>query len=306
MNIVNIILGKLMIDYLGLEALHTIITMQSFQMAADKLHITQSAISQRLKNLEAYYGEPLLIRSQPYVPTKLGEYLLGHYKRVDHLESELVTKISNKQKTPMVSIAVSRDTLETWFMDILNKAAMLTDTRLEIFADDQELTINYLKKGFVNTCLTTHSQAISGCHSEFLGYMDYVLVASPEFQKKYFSNNQHKKNLLEAPAVIFDSNDQLHDKYLAKYFDIKAEHRNYHIIPSVAGFRNFALNSYAYALIPKVDIEKELKQKRLINLFPQKIWEMPVYWHGWSIASKSYKRFNELVIAQAKMRLRNK
>ena len=103
---------------------------------------------------------------------------------------------------------------------------------------------------------------------------------------------------------MFDAKDNLHTKYLAHFFNLDDKDLHYHVVPSVAGFRQFALNGYAYAMIPHIDIMPELKQKKLINLFPDKIWEMPVYWHSWAIESKSYKIFNELVIKIAKSILR--
>lgn len=81
---------------------------------------------------------------------------------------------------------------------------------------------------------------------------------------------------------------------------------NHHVVPSVAGFAQCALKGYAYALIPAIDIEKELQQQKLINLFPDKIWHMPVYWHSWAIENKSYKTFNDLVLKVARNVLRYK
>lgn len=107
-------------DYKAIAALQAVIETQSFEAAATKLFITQSAISQRIKTLENNYGEPLLIRTLPYLPTKLGEALLGHYKRITLLEEALHTQLSSKSQTQRISIAVSRDILETWFMSVIS------------------------------------------------------------------------------------------------------------------------------------------------------------------------------------------
>ena len=47
-----------MLDYHGIEALYEVLKAQSFEKAALNLHITQSAVSQRIKNLESFHGEP--------------------------------------------------------------------------------------------------------------------------------------------------------------------------------------------------------------------------------------------------------
>ena len=74
------------LDYKGLEALHNVIQQQSFEQAAEKLHISQPSISQRLRHIEKQYETPLLICSHPYRPMPLGERLLAHFQKVKTLE----------------------------------------------------------------------------------------------------------------------------------------------------------------------------------------------------------------------------
>ncbi len=289
-----------MIDYKAIAALQAIIETQSFESAADKLFITQSAISQRIKSLESYHGEPLLIRALPYRATKLGESLLGHYNRVRILEQSLKTQRANN---PMqrIAVAVSRDNLETWFMSVILQLKKISPMTIEIIADDQEYTLEYLRKGIVSACASTAKNAISGCKSEWIGNFDYVLAATPEFKKKYFANKKSiQENLLTAPTIIFDNKDDLHKNYLKNSFGITEPLTNYHVVPSVDGFRELTLAGYAYALIPEIDIQQDLKQKKLINLFPDKICHMPLYWHTWTVDTELYNQFNELVVKTAK------
>ena len=173
---------------------------------------------------------------------------------------------------------------------------LLPSVLLEIIADDQERTLTYLQNGLVAACASTVAKASPGYKADFLGYLDYVLVASPQFKKKYFSSEKSaKKNLLQAPAIIFDIKDNLHAKYLKHFFHMDDDMTTYHVVPSVEGFRQFVLNGYAYALIPYIDIIDDIKHKKLINLYPDKIWKMPVYWHSWEVESRIYKQFNHLV-----------
>src|SRR5688572_5041658 len=102
-----------MIDYRGIEALHAVQELQSFEAAARKLRITQSAVSQRIKALETYYGEPVLIRTPPFRATKLGGQLIGHYKRICLLEDSLNQELRANTEAPQIAIAINRDSLET-------------------------------------------------------------------------------------------------------------------------------------------------------------------------------------------------
>lgn len=292
------------LDYRGIEALYTVQELQSFEAAAQKLHITQSAISQRIKGLETFYGKPVLTRTLPYQPTELGQQLIGHFTRLCLLEKDLQQQIGKMAQTPRISIAVNRDSLETWFLDLVEETEIVRNVSLEIVADDQELTLDYLKNGLVSACLSTSEREIQGGRAQFLGDMEYILVASPSFIKKYFSKGNAKENLRNAPAIKFDQNDRLHERYLEKFFDLDGRELNYHVIPSVDGFRKFTLLGYGYALIPKIDIVNELKENRLLQIHNDKTWKVPLYWHYWAIESKFYQKFNADVTKWAIGRLK--
>ena len=55
-----------------MQALEAVYKEAGFQRAADKLFITQSAISQRIRAFENSVGQPLLIRTTPPTLTNLG------------------------------------------------------------------------------------------------------------------------------------------------------------------------------------------------------------------------------------------
>ena len=61
-----------MLDYAGLEALAAVVREGSFERAARKLHITPSAVSQRIKLLEERVGQVLVLRGQPCTGTEAG------------------------------------------------------------------------------------------------------------------------------------------------------------------------------------------------------------------------------------------
>lgn len=293
-----------MLDYKGIEALYTVQELQSFEAAAKKLHITQSAISQRIKSLEIYYGEPLLIRTLPYRLTPLGKQLTSYFKRVCLLEEDFEKQLKKTSELCSISIALNRDSLETWFLELIENTEIFKDVLLNVIADDQELTLDYLKNGLVSACLSTSEKEILGGKMHFLGNMNYILVASPSFAKKYFSKGSPKECLSHAPMMKFDQHDQLNERYLEKFFGLNGKDLPCHTLPSVKGFKKFALLGYAYGLIPKIDVLEELKKKQLIQLYDDKTWKIPLYWHYWAIESEFYKKFNADIIHYASKALK--
>ncbi len=66
-------------DYRTLQALDAVIRERGFERAAQKLCITQSAVSQRIKQLENMFGQPLLVRTVPPRPTEQGQNCWRYY-----------------------------------------------------------------------------------------------------------------------------------------------------------------------------------------------------------------------------------
>eukprot|EP01035_Chromulina_nebulosa_P057399 gene57399-78639_t len=78
-----------MLDYAALNALAAVVREGSFERAARALHVTPSAVSQRIRQLEERTGGALLVRGQPCVATEAGLQLCRHVERVGMLEHEL-------------------------------------------------------------------------------------------------------------------------------------------------------------------------------------------------------------------------
>ena len=72
-----------MIELRGIETFYWVATLGGFRLAADKLHTSQPAISQRIAQLEAGLGTRLLDRDTRGVRlTVKGQALLAHAERM--------------------------------------------------------------------------------------------------------------------------------------------------------------------------------------------------------------------------------
>jgi DNA-binding transcriptional LysR family regulator len=92
-------LGKLVVMNLNssqLEAFFTIAKVLNFTRAAELLHVTQSALSQRIAKLEAELETTLFIRDRSALRlTEAGEQLLRFCQLNSQAESELLSKLKN-------------------------------------------------------------------------------------------------------------------------------------------------------------------------------------------------------------------
>lgn len=108
-----------MLDYAALSALAAVVREGSFERAARVLHVTPSAVSQRVRLLEERIGCALVVRGQPCLPTETGRRLCQHIDRVHLLEQELHDTLPGLVPEGVarvtVPIAVNADSLITWF-----------------------------------------------------------------------------------------------------------------------------------------------------------------------------------------------
>ncbi|MBA2655409.1 MAG: ArgP/LysG family DNA-binding transcriptional regulator [Tatlockia sp.] len=288
------------IEQRGLEALDAVIQTQSFAVAAKQLFITQPAVTTRIKQLENQFGQPLLIRSKPYKATAFGEKLLSLLRRTRLLEDHFLQEIKHELPTRL-SIALNRDSLETWFIHLLNKLKLLENIHIDIITDDQERTIDYFRQGSVSTCISSYDKPLPSCECVLLGSMDYLLVARPSFVERHFNNKKTlAENLTKAAVIIFDNRDRLPEQYFNYFFKKPFVLRHFHKVPSVQGYKQFVLQGFGYGLIPHLDIIEELAAGELIEISPEKRWLMPLYWHYWQLPATDYQYFIETVKQEAK------
>jgi len=177
-----------MFDYKLIEAMATVYNEGGFDKAARSLHLTQSAVSQRVKLLEDQAGQILLVRSTPPEVTPAGQRLLRHYVKVKKLEDDLLDdfSIGDAKRFASLAIGVNADSLATWFPQAMGSFLENERVTLDIRTDDQEQTHRMLKDGEVVGCISSRQQPMQGCRASYLGKMDYHLFAAPAFAAKWF------------------------------------------------------------------------------------------------------------------------
>ena len=79
-----------MLDSRKGEALLAVIDSGSFEQAAVRLHLTPSAVSQRVSAMESELGMPLIIRSKPCRATAAGQRRVQYLRRARLLEDEFL------------------------------------------------------------------------------------------------------------------------------------------------------------------------------------------------------------------------
>jgi LysR family transcriptional regulator (chromosome initiation inhibitor) len=109
------------LDTHQLAAFAAVIREGSFERASRALHVTASAVSQRIKQLEEQVGQVLVVRRTPCVPTRAGEVLYRHALQVALLEADVLAGMEAPDAGPAaapttITVAVNADSLATWLV----------------------------------------------------------------------------------------------------------------------------------------------------------------------------------------------
>ena len=109
------------LDPAALDCLAALADEQGFERAAQRLSITQSAVSQRLRTLEAQVGQPLVVRSRPLRLTEAGKVLLRFARQLQALRVDVARELGERvAPQSRLAIAVNADSLATWVLPALD------------------------------------------------------------------------------------------------------------------------------------------------------------------------------------------
>lgn len=295
-----------MIDYKLLEALAMVITEGGFDKAAKKLFITQSAVSQRVKQLEDQHGVVLLQRTTPPQPTRAGVELLIHYRQVRQLESDLLAQQSLEEDKGFKSLAIgiNADSLNTWFFHVVHPLLKEKQIVLDLHVDDQEQTHKLMQQGKVWGCISTREQPLQGCKVTPLGAVRYGIFSTADFHATWFKEGLTEENLLKAPMARFNTKDDLNQAMFLLITGKELLQTPTFYLPSTHIYAEFVEAGLCYGILPEQQSGPLVQEQKIINLSPEHYLDIQLYWHCWNLKSTLMEQFSTSFIKLAQQTLR--
>ena len=280
-------------DPAALECLAAIVEEGGFERAAQRLNVTQSAVSQRLRALEAQVGSVLIVRSRPLRPTSAGQLLLKHTKQMRLLRADLERDLQElapsapggTREDERISIAINADSIATWAMGALHDLVRQR-LPLEIIVDDQDFTQEWLRSGQVLGCVTTLKQALRGCKMVPLGAMPYVAVASAAFAQQYLPQGLTPHNFREVSFLSFNRKDDMASEFVARAFGLKRVALNHLFVPSAEGQMRAVAAGWAVGVVPELLARGALADASMVDLAPGRALSIELSWHCWNLESE--------------------
>lgn len=280
------------VDSQQLAAFAAVIEQGSFDAAAARLHVTPSAISQRIKALEQRVGQVLVVREKPATATAAGAPLLRLAAQTALLETEALAEMSGGGAAPRIALAVNADSMSTWFTAVFDT---LDDVLFDIRIEDQDHSTRLLREGVAMGAVTTERAPVPGCRVQALGVMRYVPVASPAYAMRYLSAGFTAQSVATAPSLAWNRDDALQDMLVRKVFrrDIS---RPQHFVPTAEGFGAAVRAGRGWGMYPENSAAEHVEHGDFVMAADVHI-DVPLFWQCWKLDSPIIGRVTDAVIA---------
>lgn len=283
------------VDGQQLAAFAAVIETGSFDAAAARLHVTPSAISQRIKALEQRVGQVLVIREKPCVATAAGVPLLRLAAQTALLEAEALSEMAGgNTSSPRIALAVNADSMATWFTGVFDT---LDDVLLDIRIEDQDHSARLLREGVVMGAVTAERTPVSGCRVQPLGVMRYLPVAAPSYIARHLPDGFTAHAVAAAPSLAWNRDDALQDMLVRKVFrrDIT---RPQHFVPTAEGFGSAVRAGLGWGMFPENLAAPELADGSFVRVADAHL-DVPLFWQCWKLDSPLVGAITEAVQSAA-------
>ena len=278
------------------ETLVTVLDEGSLDAAAQRLHVTPSAISQRIRALERIAGRVLLVRSKPVRATEAAHPFVRYARQLALLARDALVGLD--QAVADVPLAVNADSLATWFLAPLARLSGAHDVVFDLHRDDQDFTAGLLESGTVMGAVTSREAPVAGCRVSVLGALRYEAVATPGFAARWFADGADAEALTRAPIVDFDRRDELQTRWLrGRGADPARAPR--HRVPASQDFAEAVVLGLGWALLPTLQSAAHLARGELVPLGGDDV-VVPLFWQQWNLRSPLLDAVADAVVAEAR------
>ena len=249
-----------------LDAFYHVAQTLSFTKAAEHLHVTQSALSQRISKLEDDLETTLFIRDRSSIKlTDMGFKLLRYCAQQESAESDLLSSLKSSKQGLGGLIRIGG-------FSSVNRS-MVVPALKKIISNNEGLSIklitreiheldDLLKRSEADYILTDRDPVTDDIESLLLGYEHNVLVGSKKF----------------AIANIFLDHDEADHTthFFFKQNKLPYKPKKIRYLDDVYGLIDGVKNGYGQAVLPRHLVEDD---KDLEVLFEGKSVRTPVYLH---------------------------
>jgi DNA-binding transcriptional LysR family regulator len=246
-----------------LEAFVWVVRLGSFRSAAERLNLTQAAISSRIASLEEDFGQRLFDRDPRELRlTSAGRVLLTYAERMLEIGRDMQAAMrTNSELSGVMRIGVVETIVHTWLIDFLNELKRRHGAlEIQLTAEPTYRLHEDLKRGQVDVTIQTDTVLDENIRNHEIGVMAMGWVGPPGGRAK---TRPSLADLAEEPLITMTRGSQPH---LALMDTLRREGvtaKTIHFVSSIAAIIRLVAGGFGVAVLPLAAIKGELKSGAL-------------------------------------------
>ena len=238
------------------EAFYWVASLKSISRAAEKLHLTQSAMSSRISTLEDELGVLLLDRGdKQFRLTTAGARFLVYADKLLALQREVKREIGSAQQMAVsMRIGAIESVLHSWLIPWLEKLrADHPSLELELTVETTPILMELVTRGALDVVFAALPAASTGVRNHVLPPMDMAFVGNPLLHKK---KSYSVAELADMELLTFQKGSQPHVTLLDLFKKYRLEPKKVHAISSISAMVQLVQGGFGVALLPRAAVAR--------------------------------------------------
>ena len=245
------------------EAFYWVSTLKSVSRAAEKLFITQSAMSARIAALEDELGVLLLDRRNKRVTlTVAGMRFVSHAKRLLEMQREVKAEMgSGRAAVAHLRIGAIESVLHSWLIPWFEKLrGDNQELEIELSVETTPVLIDQVQRGGQDIVFTALPVSGEGLRTKVLPAMEMCFVGdATRYRKRAYTLVE----LAQGELLSFQRGSQPHLALLDALHFCNMEHKRVHAISSISAMAQLVAGGFGVATLPRAAASSLVKSHGL-------------------------------------------
>jgi DNA-binding transcriptional LysR family regulator len=238
------------------EAYYWVVTLRSVTRAAEKLFLTQSAMSSRVAALEEELGVLLLDRrDKQFRLTIAGSRFYQYAQKLLELQREIKAEMGEGVPLPMtLRLGVIESVLHSWlisWVEIVRGEHPALE--LELTVETTPVLVEQIRRGALDLVFAAMPATAEGVRSKALPAMEMVFVGNAEHQRK---RRYALGDLGDLELLTFQRGSQPHVGLLDLFRAQKLTPKRIHTISSISAMLQLVQGGFGVATLPRAAVER--------------------------------------------------
>lgn len=248
------------------EAFYWVASLRSITRAAEKLFLTQSAMSSRIAALEEELGVLLLDRrDKQFRLTIAGSRFFTYAQRLLELQREIKVEMgSGAPLAVSMRIGAIESVLHSWLIPWIEKLrADHPALELELTVETSPILVDQVRRGTLDLVFAALPAAADGVRSRALPPMEMVFVGNTQLHRK---RRYTLGELGEQEILTFQRGSHPHVALLDMFRHLQMEPKRVHTISSISAMVQLVQGGFGVATLPRRAVQRLLTFPNLKQL----------------------------------------